>query len=209
MKIKVFSQDGKQIGETELSDDLFSIEVNEGLLHQVVVSYAANKRQGTAKTKTRVEVSGGGRKPFKQKGTGRARAGSNTSPLWVRGSKAFGPQPRSYASTIPRKLRKAALRSALADRAQNEKLIVVDSVQCAEIKTKTIAQMLHALSLSGRRNLLVITGEDRNLYLSGRNIKNLEVLPVSQLNAASIVRNDTVILGTSELVQKIEEAVTL
>lgn len=209
MKIKVYSQDGKPQDAVELSDELFGGEINEGLLHQVIVAYAANKRQGTSKTKTRDEVSGGGRKPFKQKGTGRARAGSNTSPVWVRGGKAFGPVSRSYSTTIPKKLRKAALRSALSSRAQSENIMAVSSVDSSEVKTRKVAAMLSAMSLGEKRNLFVMEALDHNLYLSGRNIKNLSMIPFSQLNAYDVVQSENVILGNVELVKKLEEAVIL
>ena len=153
MKAKVFSQDGKLTGEMELSDGVFGVDVNEHLMYLVVKSLRANKRQGTSKTKSRDEVSGGGKKPWKQKHTGNARAGSNTSPLWVRGGKAHGPVPRDYYTTIPKALRHSALKSALSCRAKEEKVIVVDKISCDAPKTKVIAGMLSALSLAEKRNL--------------------------------------------------------
>jgi large subunit ribosomal protein L4 len=209
MKAKVFSQDGKLTGEMELSDGVFGVDVNEHLMYLVVKSLRANKRQGTSKTKSRDEVSGGGKKPWKQKHTGNARAGSNTSPLWVRGGKAHGPVPRDYYTNIPKALRRTALKSALSCRAKEEKVIVVDKISCDAPKTKVIAGMLGALSLADKRNLLIIDGGQKSVYLSGRNVKNLRVRPVSEINALDILTSENIIFGAQELVQKVEEAVKL
>ena len=207
MKIKVFAQDGKQTGTAELSDDLFGGPVNTPLLHQVVTMYAANRRQGTAKAKGRAEVSGGGTKPWRQKGTGHARSGSNTSPIWVRGGKTFGPVPRDYYSRIPHGVRVLALRHALSSRVQAERVVVVESVSCEPAKTKTVATMLRALPLAAGRILLVTDGLDRMLYRCGRNIRDLSILPLSQLNAAEVLRSSTVVLSAKALVGKLEQAV--
>jgi len=209
MKAKVYQQDGKVKGEVELPDAVFGAEVNEHLLHEVITLYRANLRQGTAKTKGRSEVSGGGKKPWRQKGTGRARAGSNTSPVWVRGGKAFGPDPRDYYTTIPRKMRKLALTSALSSRAKDEKVIVLDGITCESPKTKIIANLLKALSLNKKRNLLVVESAGSNVYLSGRNVRDLDIKPVSEINALDIISNENIILGNSELIGKIEQAVAL
>ncbi len=209
MNVKVFSQDGKQVGTVEFSDAVFGGEVNTALLHQVLAMYDANQRQGTSRAKTRSEVSGGGTKPWRQKGTGRARSGSNTSPVWVRGAKAHGPKPRSYWSRIPRAMRVLALRHALSARAREEGMVVVDGVNCEPAKTRTVAAMLKALPLSGARCLLVTDGSDQTMYRCGRNIRNVQVVPVSGLNAAMVLKSDTVVLCKKELVGKLEEAVTL
>jgi large subunit ribosomal protein L4 len=209
MKAKVFFQDGKVKGEMDLSDSVFKADINKQVMYLVVKSYRANQRQGTAKTKGRSEVSGGGRKPWKQKHTGNARAGSNTSPVWVRGGKAFGPSPRDYYQAIPRTLRKIALTSALSSRAKDEKIMIVDKIKSEPVKTKTIAAMLDAFSLGDKRTLLVIDRENKNVYLSARNIKNCSVKPVSELNAYDVLSNETIIFGSEELVGKIEEAVAL
>jgi large subunit ribosomal protein L4 len=209
MKLKVYSQDGSQLADTELSDELFGGTVNHGLLHQVIKSYQANQRQGTAKAKGRSEVSGGGKKPFKQKGTGRARAGSNTSPLWVRGGKAFGPQPRDYGVRIPKKMRRAALKSALADRAQNDKIMVVDSIVCQKPQTKAIAALLKAMNIEGKRALLVTDMGNDNVFLSARNIRDVRIVQVTSLNALDVVNSENVVLADKNLVKKLEEAVTL
>jgi large subunit ribosomal protein L4 len=209
MKAKVYQQDGSIKGEMELPESVFGADVNEPLLHQVITQYLANQRQGTSKTKGRSEVSGGGRKPWRQKGTGRARAGSNTSPIWVRGGKAFGPDPRDYFTNIPRKMRKLALVSALSSRAKDEKVMVVEQIACESVKTKTMVAMLKALSVQGKRNLLVIDTDAQNVFLSGRNIKNVNIKPVRELCAYDIVSNENIIFGNERLIEKVREAVAL
>jgi large subunit ribosomal protein L4 len=209
MKLKVYTQDGKQTGTIDVSDEIFGGEINTGLLHQIVKSYMANKRQGTAKTKSRTEVSGGGKKPWKQKGTGRARAGSNTSPIWVRGGKAHGATPRDYGETIPKTLRRLALRQALTSRMQDDKIVVVDPMKCDAPKTKTLTGMLKALKIESGRTLLLTDGSNRNMYLSGRNIPDLKVAPVSSLNAFDVLHNHNIILTAKGMVGKLEEAVKL
>jgi large subunit ribosomal protein L4 len=209
MKAKVYSQDGKVKGEVDLADSVFNAEINNQVMYLVVKSYRANQRQGTAKTKGRSEVSGGGRKPWKQKHTGNARAGSNTSPLWRRGGKAFGPRPRDYYAVIPRTLRKIALTSALSSRAKDEKILVIDKIVVDAPKTRTIATMLDALSLEGKRTLLIVDKTNKNVYLSGRNIKNCSVKPVSEINALDVLNNEAVVFGAEELLGKIQEAVAL
>lgn len=209
MKIKVLQQNGNVKGEIELPADTFNADVNEALLHQVITQYLANQRQGTSKTKGRSEVSGGGRKPWRQKGTGRARAGSNTSPLWVRGGKAFGPDPRSYTTTIPQKMRKLALVSALSARASEEKIVVIDKIVCESPKTKEFSTMISALSLQGKKNLFIIEANEKNIYLSGRNIKNVDIKPINELCAYDIMKNENIIFGNENLVAKVQEAVAL
>lgn len=207
MKTKVFKQDGTVKGEVELPESVFAGEVNEALLHQVITQYLANQRQGTSKAKGRSEVSGGGRKPWRQKGTGRARAGSNTSPIWVRGGKAFGPEPRKYFSAIPKKMRKLALASALSSRASSENVVVVDSIKCEEPKTKTIVELLKKLSVEGKRNLLIISSQSNNVYLSARNIKDVNIRPVHELTAYDVMSNENIIFGDEQLIVKVQEAV--
>jgi large subunit ribosomal protein L4 len=209
MKAKVFYQDGKVKGEMDLADSVFNVEINEQVMYLVVKTYLANQRQGTSKTKGRSEVSGGGRKPWKQKHTGNARAGSNTSPVWVRGGKSFGPSPRNYYRAIPKTIRKIALTSALSARAKEEKIAVVAGIACDAPKTKTVSAMIGALSLAGKRLLLVIDANQKNIYLSGRNIKNCTVKPVSEINAYDVLNNDAIVFGSEEIVKKIEEAVAL
>jgi large subunit ribosomal protein L4 len=208
MKAKLYRQDGTVVGDMDLPDAVFAAEVNEPLLHQVIKSYQANLRQGTAKTKGRGEVSGGGKKPWRQKGTGRARAGSNTSPVWARGGKAFGPSPRDYYTVIPRKLKKLALVSALSSRAADERVLVVESISCEEPRTKVVAAMLEAMNLAGKKNLLILDNENaKNVYLSGRNIRALGIRPVAEVNALDIIGADNIIFGGEGLITKVEKAV--
>ncbi len=209
MKAKLYQQDGTVKGEFDLPETVFGAEVNEHLMHQVITQLRANQRQGTSKTKGRSEVSGGGRKPWKQKGTGRARAGSNTSPIWARGGKAFGPDPRDYYTNIPRKMKRLALTSALSSRAKDEKVLIIESISCATPKTKIILAMLKALAVSGKRNLLIIDNDTKNVYLSGRNIKDLNIRPVSEINAYDILSNENIIFGDERLIGKVQEAVAL
>lgn len=209
MKTKVFQQNGSVKGEMDLPAEVFGAEVNEPLLHQVITQYLANQRQGTSKTKGRSEVSGGGRKPWRQKGTGRARAGSNTSPIWVRGGKAFGPDPRSYTTTIPKKMRKLALVSALSSRAGDDKIVVVDNISCDKPETKVMVAMFKALSLEGKKNLLIIDADAKSIYLSGRNIKNVDIKPVNELCAYDVLNNENIIFGNEQLISKVQEAVAL
>ena len=209
MKVKVYQQDGSIKGDIELPAPIFGAEVNTSLLHQVITQYLSNQRQGTAKAKGRSEVSGGGKKPWRQKGTGRARAGSNASPIWVRGGKAFGPEPRNYVSTIPKKMKKLAIISALSSRAKEEKVIVVEHITCDQPKTKTMTSMLKALEVEGKKNLLIVDKDDRNIYLSSRNIKDVDIKPVYEICAYDIVRNDTIIFGNEGLIEKVREVVAL
>ncbi len=208
MKAKVFSGDGKVQGEMDLADDVFGVKVNEPLMYLVIKSLQANQRQGTAKTKGRSEVSGGGKKPWKQKHTGNARAGSNTSPIWVRGGKAHGPNPRSYFTNIPKAMRINALKSALSCRAKEEKILVIDRIVAQTPKTKVMDAMLHALSVANKRNLLIIDTAEKNVYLSGRNIKNLRIRPVREINALDIMGSENIIFGEQGLVRKVEQAVS-
>jgi large subunit ribosomal protein L4 len=208
MKAKLYRQDGSGAGEVELPDSVFAAEVNGPLLHQVIKSYQANQRQGTAKTKGRGEVSGGGRKPWRQKGTGRARAGSNTSPVWARGGKAFGPSPRDYYTVIPRKLKKLALVSALSSRAGDGLVLVVDSIVCDAPKTRVIAAMLEAMNIGGKKNLLILGDAGvNNVYLSSRNIRGLEVRPVAGINALDVISAENIVFGGEGLITIVEKAV--
>ena len=210
MKAKLYQQNGSVKGEIDLPDAVFAAEVSEYVLHQVITSYQTNMRQGTAKTKTRAEVSGSGKKPWKQKGTGRARAGSNKSPLWVRGGKAFGAVPRDYYTVIPRKLKKLALAGALSSRAKDEKIMVLEALECKEPKTKLISALLGALQVDGKKNLLIVDGDGiNNVYLSGRNIKNLDIKPLSEINALDVIGCENIIFGGETLIGKVEEVVAL
>ncbi len=207
MKSKLYQQDGSVKGEIDLPDSVFAVEVREHLLYQVIKGYRANQRQGTANAKGRAEVSGGGRKPWRQKGTGRARAGSNTSPVWSRGGKAHGPEPRDHSTRIPRRMRKAALAAALSVRAREDKIVVIDTIVFDPPKTKAMVQFLNTLPLTGTRSLLVTEGHDRPTYLAGRNIPNLTVKPLSEINAWDVLDTDNIIFGGELCIGKLEEAV--
>ena len=207
MKAKVFTQDGKEKGTVDLPEEIFGVEVNNALLHLVIKSILANRRQGTAKTKGRTEVSGGGRKPFRQKGTGRARAGSNTSPIWVRGGKAFGAIPKNYGGTIPKKMRRAALCSALSSREKDEKVLIIEQMNLEEPKTKRVNDLLNVLSLLDKRNLLIIGEDDRNIFLSGRNIKNVQIKLVKEINAYDVLNNENIVFSAENLIEKVKEVV--
>ncbi len=207
MKAKVFTQEGKEKGTLELPSEVFDVEINDVLMHSVVTAYLNNQRQGTAKTKKRTEVSGGGAKPFRQKGTGRARAGSNTSPIWVRGGKAFGAVPRNYGSTIPKKIRRAALCSALTSRARDEKIMVVEQMELAEPKTRQVNALLSEMAISNKKNLLIIAEGDRNIFLSGRNIKNMQVRPVKEINTYDVLSNENIVFSSENLIETVKEVV--
>src|SRR5436309_8384159 len=173
MNAKIFGMDGSAKGEASLPDELFAQPVHEHLLWLSVKRYLGDQRQGTARVKTRGEVSGGGHKPWRQKGTGRARSGSNTSPLWPGGGRAFGPKPRDYRTAMPRKQRRAALASALSLRASENAVSVVEPLSFPAPKTKETAGVLPRLGLSGKRTLLVLGDKDENVYRSCRNLRNL------------------------------------
>ncbi len=207
MKAKVFTQEGKEKGTLDLPPEIFGVEINRSLMHSVVTAYLTNQRQGTAKTKTRTEVSGGGAKPFRQKGTGRARAGSNTSPLWVRGGKAFGAIPKSYSRTIPKKVKRAALCSALTSRATDEKIMVIDQLKLDEPKTKKVNDLFSELAISNKKNLLIIGEGDRNVFLSGRNIKNVSVRQAKDINTYDVLKNENIVFCAENLVEKVKEVV--
>lgn len=207
MKAKVYRQDGKVKGEIELPAAVFAAETKGHQLYQVIKGYLANQRQGTSKTKGRSEVSGGGRKPWRQKGTGRARSGSNTSPIWARGGKAHGPDPRDYTTHMTKQMRRQALRGALSSRAKDEKIMVIDAVTCDPPKTKTMAALLKALSLYGSRNLLIVEKNATGMYRAGRNIINLDIKPLSEITAYDIVSNENIIFDGEKLIGKLSGAV--
>ncbi|NLM96777.1 MAG: 50S ribosomal protein L4 [Halanaerobiaceae bacterium] len=203
-QVAKYDINGKQVGEIELSDSIFNEDINEHAVHQVVTAQLAKIRQGTASTKTRGEVSGGGKKPWRQKGTGRARAGSIRSPLWVGGGTVFGPKPRSYDKKVPKKVKKLALRSILTDKVQTDSLIVLDNLVFEEPKTSKMVELLKALDLEGAKVVIVIPEKDSNLYLSARNIPCVKTLVVDALNAYDLLNNDYLIV-LNEAIEKIEE----
>lgn len=207
MNANLYGSDGSAKGTVELPASVFGVELNEALLHTVVNAYLANKRQGTAKTKGRSEVSGGGRKPFRQKGTGRARAGSNTSPLWVRGGKAHGTNPRDYRQDISKKMRRKALLCAYSVRASEENVSILEDIELNEIKTSKMVDILGKVGVVGERTLLILPNEIPNVYLSSRNIKNVSVKVVNDVNALDLLRTKNVLFYTEESIKNIEEVV--
>ena len=195
--------EGVEVGKIDLNDAVFGVSVNEHLLHLAVVQQLANNRQGTQKAKTRGEVSGGGRKPWRQKGTGHARQGSTRSPQWKGGGVVFAPTPRDYTLKMNRKEKQAAIRSALSDRVANGQLIVLDELKFDEIKTKAFVKVMDNLKVEGKA--LVMTGEKNdNAILSARNIPNVKTSDIGQINVFDIMNAGTLIL-TKDAVEKIEE----
>ena len=202
-QVSVLNTTGKKVGTMDLNENIFGIVPNMSAVHLVVVNYLANQRQGTQSTKTRSEVSGGGKKPWRQKGTGRARQGSTRAPQWTHGGIAFGPKPRSYGFSINKKVRKLAMLSALSDKVASEDFVVVDELKLKEIKTKEMVKILDAVS--GAKKTLVITdGVDDIIYKSARNIKGVKVSPVNAINVYDLVNCNKVVIAKAA-VEKLEE----
>ena len=202
-KIDVLSADGKKVKELELNKEVFGIEPNENIVHTVILNYLANQRQGTQNTKTRSEVSGGGRKPWRQKGTGRARQGSIRSPQWVKGGIALGPKPRSYTYRINKKEKRLAIRSVLSSKVLEKQLTVVDKLELKEIKTAEMVKTLENIKVSGK-TLVVLPENNENVQKSLRNIKGVKASIVNTINAYDLVKYDNLVL-TADSVKKIEE----
>ena len=202
-KIDVLSADGKKVKELELNKEVFGIEPNENIVHTVILNYLANQRQGTQNTKTRSEVSGGGRKPWRQKGTGRARQGSIRSPQWVKGGIALGPKPRSYTYRINKKEKRLAIRSVLSSKVLEKQLTVVDKLELKEIKTAEMVKTLENIKVSGK-TLVVLPENNENIQKSLRNIKGVKASIVNTINAYDLVKYDNLVL-TVDSVKKIEE----
>ena len=201
--VSVYNMEGKEVGKIDLSDAIFGVEVNEHLVHMAVLQQLADKRQGTQKAKTRSEVSGGGRKPWRQKGTGHARQGSIRAPQWKGGGVVFAPVPRDYSFKMNKKEKRAALKSALTDKAQNNNLIVVDELKFDEIKTKKFAEVMNNLKAT-RKALVVLADNDQNVVLSARNLAEASTTLTNTLNVYDIVNARTLVL-TKDAVAKIEE----
>ena len=202
-KVSVYDMAGNQVSETEISDAVFGIEPNEAVMHAMVVNYLANQRQGTQSTLTRTEVRGGGRKPWRQKGTGHARQGSIRAPQWTHGGVALGPKPRDYSYTLNKKVRRLAMKSALSSKVQNENLIVIDALNMDGFKTKTIVNMLKALNVDGKA--LIVTAEaDQTVVKSAANIPGVKTAAVNTLNVYDILNHDKFIV-VKNAVGKIEE----
>ena len=201
-KVSVYNMEGSQVGDIELNDAVFGVEVNEHLVHMAVVSQLANKRQGTQKAKTRSEVSGGGRKPWRQKGTGHARQGSTRAPQWTGGGVIFAPTPRDYTIKLNKKERRLALKSVLTSRVQENKFIVVDSIKMDEIKTKTFANALNNLKVN--KALVVLNENDQNVVMSAKNIPSVKTALTNTINVYDILKYDTVVIDKAA-VATIEE----
>jgi large subunit ribosomal protein L4 len=201
-KVSVYNMEGKQVDTIDLSDAVFGVEVNEHLVHMAVVQQLANKRQGTQKAKTRSEVSGGGRKPWRQKGTGHARQGSTRSPQWTGGGVVFAPVPRDYSFKLNKKEKRAALKSALTSRVQDNKLIVIDELKFDEIKTKNFKAVIDNLNLA--KAYVVLDENDKNVVMSARNLPNVQTALTNTINVYDIMKGGTVVL-TKDAVKTIEE----
>jgi large subunit ribosomal protein L4 len=200
----VYDKEGTKIDTLDLNTKLFGQKPNPDVVHQYVKAYLASQRQGTVKRKSRSEVRGGGAKPWRQKGTGRARAGSNTSPIWVGGGRAFPPQMRDYKIDLPKRMKRLALVSALSAKALENKIRILDQIQLEVPKTKTITELLNKLSMSGSKILFLFEGKDENLYKSGRNIKGLVFKRVSLINPYDLLDSDFLIL-TKKALENLEE----
>ena len=201
-KVSVYNMEGSQIGEMELSDAVFGVEVNEHLVHMAVVQQLANNRQGTQSAKNRSAVSGGGRKPWRQKGTGHARQGSTRAPQWTGGGVVFAPQPRSYRFKLNRKEKQLALKSALTSRVNESKFFVLDELKMDEIKTKKFQNVLNSLKVN--KALVVLDENDQNVILSARNIPDVKTTQTNTINVYDILKYNTVVI-TKAAVEKIEE----
>jgi large subunit ribosomal protein L4 len=202
-KVALLNISGQQVGEMELSDSVFGAEINQSVLHDVVKNYLANQRQGTQSAKTRAEVRGGGRKPWKQKGTGRARQGSIRSPQWVGGGVVFAPKPRDYRYALPKKVKRLAMKSALSSKVQSENIIVVEALDMNAPKTKDMANILKNLNV-GKKALIVMSDKNDNVVKSASNLPGITTTLVTTLNVYDILNHEKFII-TKDAVHKVEE----
>lgn len=202
-KIDVYDIKGKKVSDVELAESVFGIEPNEAIVHSVLVNYLANQRQGTQSTKTRAEVRGGGRKPWRQKGTGRARQGSIRAPQWIKGGIALGPKPRSYRYTVNKKERRLAIKSLLSSKVLENELTVVDKLELSEIKTKTMVKALADLKVEGK-TLIVLPENNKNVLMSARNIEGVKTIVLNNINVFDLLKYNNLVLPL-ETVKKIEE----
>jgi len=202
-KIDVYSIEGKKVKEVELNEAIFGIEPNEAVVHSVLVNFLANQRQGTQSTKTRSEVRGGGRKPWRQKGTGRARQGSIRAPQWIKGGIALGPKPRSYYYTVNRKERQLAVKSVLSSKVLENQLVVVDSLDMKEIKTKEMVKVLNNLKVEGK-TLMLLAEKNENVQKSARNIEGVKTTLVNTINVYDLLKYKNLVI-TLDTVKKLEE----
>lgn len=200
--VGLFNKEANKVGDIELNENIFAVEVNESAMHQVVVALLANKRQGTQSAKTRAEVRGGGIKPWRQKGTGRARQGSIRAPQWIKGGIVFAPKPRDYRMSIPKSMKRVAMKSALTSKVQAGEFVVVDNLDFEVIKTKQVAAMVNAFEA---KKALIITAESNEIvYKSARNIEGVNVIPANNINVYDLLKSGKVII-TKDAVSKIEE----
>lgn len=202
-KIDVFDIKGKKVSDVELADNIFGIEPNETIVHSVLVNYLANQRQGTQSTKTRAEVRGGGKKPWRQKGTGRARQGSIRAPQWIKGGIALGPKPRSYKYSVNKKERRLAIKSLLSSKVLEKELTVVDKLELSEIKTKTMVKALADLKVEGK-TLIVLADKNENVLMSSRNIEGVKTILLNNINVFDLLKYNNLVLPL-DTVKKIEE----
>ena len=202
-KVDVLDMNGKKVSDIELAENIFGIEPNEAIVHSVLVNYLANQRQGTQSTKTRAEVSGGGKKPWRQKGTGRARQGSIRAPQWIKGGIALGPKPRSYKYTVNKKERRLAIKSVLSSKVTEKELTVVDKLELKEVKTKNMVKALQDLKITGKV-LIVLPEKNENVYMSSRNIKGVKTILLNNINIFDLLKYNNLILPV-DTVKKIEE----
>ena len=202
-KVDVLDMKGKKVSDIELADSVFGIEPNEAIVHSVLVNYLANQRQGTQSTKTRAEVSGGGKKPWRQKGTGRARQGSIRAPQWIKGGIALGPKPRSYKYTVNKKEKRLAIRSVLSSKVLEKELTVVDKLEVKEIKTKTMVKALADMKVEGK-TLIVLPENNKNVLMSARNIEGVKTIVANNINVFDLLKYTNLILPV-DTVKKLEE----
>ena len=202
-KVDVYDIKGKKVSDIELADSVFGIEPNENIVHAVLVNYLANQRQGTQSTKTRAEVRGGGKKPWRQKGTGRARQGSIRAPQWIKGGIALGPKPRSYKYTVNNKEKRLAIKSVLSSKVIEKELTVVDKLELKEIKTKSMVKALTALKVEGK-TLIIVPEKNTNVVMSARNIEGVKTITANNINVFDLLKYNNLILPV-DTVKKLEE----
>jgi large subunit ribosomal protein L4 len=204
MKFDVYNIEGEKVGKIEIGDTLFAEPIRKDLIHQVTTIQLANMRRGTASTKKRGEVRGGGRKPWRQKGTGRARAGSTRSPIWVGGGVVFGPKPRSFRRDLPRKMRRKALRSIISSRASDNAITIVEDLPIEEFKTKWVVEVLKKLNLSEKKLLMVTNGYSEYLFKSADNVRGVKILPADRLNVYDVVIKEHILFTKGGIERAVE-----
>ena len=202
-KVDVYDMQGKKVSNVELNENVFGIKPNEAVVHSVLVNYLANQRQGTQSTKTRAEVSGGGRKPWRQKGTGRARQGSIRAPQWIKGGIALGPKPRSYSYKVNKKEKQLAIKSLLSSKVLENELTVVDKLEMKETKTKEMVKTLSNLKIEGK-TLIIVADKNENVYLSSRNIEGVKAITLNMINVYDLLNYNKLVLPL-DTVKKLEE----